>query len=54
MAVSGTTAVVAAYVDDDAGFNSGSAYVFNNVPEPATLTLLALGSLTLLRRRRSA
>jgi len=53
-ALSGTTAVVGAKLNDNPGTNSGSAYVFNNtVPEPATLSLLALGSVTLLRRRRS-
>ena len=39
-------------IDTRAGNASGSAYIF--VPEPATLTLLALGGLTLLRRRRGA
>ena len=53
LAVSGATAVLGARGDDDAGTFSGSAYVFNNVPEPATGLLLALGSLALLRRRRT-
>ncbi len=52
VALSGATAVVGAVTDDDAGIFTGSAYVFNNVPEPTTLSLLALGSLALLRRRR--
>lgn len=34
--------------------NGGAAYLFEGVPEPATLSLLALGGLALLHRRRSA
>ena len=50
VALAGDTALVGAFFHDDAANNAGSAYIF--VPEPATLTLLALGGLTLLRRRR--
>ena len=39
VAISGNTAVIGAYYDDDAGTNSGSAYVF--VPEKLTIELSA-------------
>ena len=32
--------------------NGGSAYIYRDVPEPATLTMLALGGLAVLRKRR--
>ena len=50
IAISGDYAVVGADRDDDNGDWSGSAYVFT--PEPGTLSLLALGSLVLLKRKR--
>ena len=49
VAISGTTAVVGA--NRDPGTFFGSAYVFNNVPEPATGLLLAVAALAALRRR---
>ncbi|PHQ78671.1 MAG: hypothetical protein COB69_09490 [Phycisphaera sp.] len=34
VSVSGDTAVIGAYADDDNGTNSGSAYVFDLNPDP--------------------
>ena len=53
VAISGNTAIVGANLDADGGSGSGSAYLFE-VPEPATLGLLLIGALALLRRRRSS
>jgi len=50
MAISGDTVIIGAWTDDDAGDSSGSAYVFNNIPEPATLAVIMIGSLAMLRR----
>ncbi|MBC8374177.1 MAG: PEP-CTERM sorting domain-containing protein [Planctomycetes bacterium] len=52
VSISGDSAIVGAYGNDDVGSNSGSAYIYGNVPEPATLGMLALGGLAMLRRRR--
>ncbi len=54
VAISGNTAIVGAHQTDEAGRDSGSAYVF--VPEPASLWLLAIGVVALLTygwRRRT-
>jgi len=51
VAISGNTAIVGAWGDSDSGWNTRSAYLFD-VPEPATLSLLALGALAMMRRRR--
>jgi hypothetical protein len=53
VALDGTTALIGAIYDDDMGAGSGSAYLYQ-VPEPATLCLLALGGLAVIRRRRQA
>ena len=50
VSIDGDYAFVGAHMDDDNDADSGSAYVYA-VPEPATLTLLALGGITLLRRK---
>jgi outer membrane protein assembly factor BamB len=47
-------AVVGAARADWGDYDRGAAYVFDTVPEPATLGLLALGSLPLLRRRNGS
>jgi len=52
VAISGNTALVGAWQDDDAGFSSGSAYLYTSIPEPSTLLLGALASVGLLMRRR--
>ena len=51
VALSGATAIIGALGDDNPFDNTGSAYVFNNVPEPATGLLLAVAALAALRRR---
>ena len=51
VAVGDNAAIVGAWFNDDAGLTSGSAYLYN-VPEPTTLSLLALGGLAMLRRHR--
>jgi len=51
VAVSGDLAIIGAWFDDDKGPSSGSAYLYD-VPEPTTLSLLALGGLALVRRRK--
>ena len=55
VSVSGTTALVGAYDNDDFGDSSGSAYIFEPIPEPTTLVLFGTGALAILthlRRRR--
>ena len=56
VAISGNTALAGALFDDDGGFGSGSAYLFENanaVPEPSSALLLLLGLATGLRRSRN-
>ncbi len=43
--------VIGLYVEDSMGLSNTAASTLTIVPEPATLSLLALGGLTLLRRR---
>jgi len=45
VAISGTTALVGARFDDDAGNFSGSAYLYENIPEPSGLLLGILAGL---------
>jgi len=45
VAISGNTALVGAFADDDAGFDSGSAYLYTNIPEPSSLLLAILAGL---------
>jgi len=54
VAISSNRALVGAYLDDDGGSASGSAYLFSTVPEPGTLALvlIGLGAIPLMRRRR--
>ncbi|HUW56000.1 MAG TPA: PEP-CTERM sorting domain-containing protein, partial [Planctomycetota bacterium] len=55
VSVSGPTAIVGAFYNDDLGTSSGSAYIFTPIPEPATLALVATGLTALVgfvRRRR--
>ena len=54
VAVSGDTAVVGAWYDDDSGSDSGSAYVIP-LPEPSGLLMLAVGVgfLATIERRRT-
>ena len=50
VAISGNTAIVGASQDDDAGSNSGSAYLFV-FPEPSTLLLSVFSCVGFLLRR---
>jgi hypothetical protein len=60
VAIFDNTAIVGAFADDDAGFNSGLAYVFASaappeVPLPAGIWLLgSAAGLLVLRRKRAA
>jgi hypothetical protein len=49
--VIGDSILIGAYRDWAGAQGAGSAYLFSGVPEPATLSLLALGGLAILRRR---
>jgi len=51
VAINSDTAVIGSRFDNNgAGIQSGSAYVFDVVPEPATLSLLALGGVRMITR----
>ncbi|MCH8043514.1 MAG: FG-GAP repeat protein, partial [Planctomycetes bacterium] len=50
--ISGNVSLVGAHHNDDAGQQSGSAYLFNSIPEPSTLLLATLALLALLMIRR--
>ena len=50
VAIDGSTAIVGSPGNSDDGTYSGSAYIVT--PEPATLGLVLIGGLALLRRRR--
>ena len=52
VAAMGINVLVACPGDDTGADNSGAVYLFEGIPEPATLGLLALGGLALMRRRR--
>jgi len=54
VSISGNTAIVGAWRDGDAGINSGSAYLFENIPEPSTLLLGTMAVLGLSMRRNRA
>ena len=65
VAISGTTAIVGAYQDDDAGSTSGSAYLYSGVAAPAPVPLPAgvwmlaaalglIGGMRRLQRSRAA
>jgi hypothetical protein len=53
--ISGSIAIVGSHLNDDDGIDSGSAYLLSAVPEPTTLTLLALATVTIFgwRGRRT-
>ena len=52
VAISGNTALVGAFGDDDAGSGSGSAYLFENiVPEPTSLLLSVMACMGIIQRR---
>ena len=48
--IDGNNVLIGAHLDDTKGENVGQAHLFE-VPEPATLSMLALGGLAVLRRR---
>jgi len=52
VAISGDRGVAGARRHDLSATDAGSAYLFEATPEPATLTLLALGGLGVLARRK--
>ena len=41
VSISDSVAVIGAYLDDIVGSDSGSAYVFSVIPEPASMVLLS-------------
>lgn len=51
VAINGGTAIIGAFLDDDAGVASGSAYLFT-IPEPASAAALAPAALALMAGRR--
>jgi hypothetical protein len=50
--ISGDAVVVGAVLDDDTASNSGSAYLYSSIPEPASAMLLLLGCPALMQRRK--
>jgi hypothetical protein len=52
VAALGNNVLLGAYRANIGGTEVGAAYLFQGVPEPATLAMLAAGGLMLLRRRR--
>ena len=47
VAISGSVSLVGAHHNDDAGQQSGSAYLFNSIPEPSSLLLAIVALLSL-------
>ena len=54
VAIDGNVALVGAGKLDTGASDGGGAFIYNLVPEPSSASLLALGGLALLRRRRRA
>ncbi len=52
VSIAGNRALIGTRLDDDNGFNSGSAYLFSTVPEPSALLLAAWGAVVVLGWRR--
>jgi hypothetical protein len=52
VAAVGNNVLIGAPWDDAGATNAGAVYLFEGVPEPATLAILALGGLVLIRRKR--
>jgi len=50
----GNNILVGAHYDDPGAANAGSVFLLQGIPEPTTLSLLALGGLALARRRKRA
>ena len=52
VAAVGNNVLIGAPWDDAGATNAGAVYLFEGIPEPATLSLLALGGLAMLRRQK--
>jgi WD40 repeat protein len=52
LAALGQNVLIGAQLDHSNGIDPGAVFLFDPVPEPATMSLLALGGVALLKRRR--
>ena len=52
VAALGQNLLVGAQLDHSGGIDPGAAFLFEVVPEPTTMSLLALSGLALLKRRK--
>ena len=52
VSIDGSTGLAGSPYENVTGLDTGSAYIFENLPEPATLSMLVVGGLVMMRRRR--